>query len=222
MRCLPTSAFPPALPLVCFGTFLLLSKHVLQGQAVPHQQMRKATWYCAGPVRLLTNPGAAGYVQNPISMYYCYAASTDGRGAEGDQSRTPRDSCGAQPTSSGRGGGAQVCSAADRPQGDCGSSHAASGRRDGGPPGSRAGGGAPPAGRLQRCIAEVTNTPWGARVTFVFDPGEQAVPKAMHVSPLMDMRSTWCAGLLALHWDSGALMYLYVIAWFEAALQTEM
>lgn len=47
-------------------------------------------------------------------------------------------------------------------------------------------------GELQRCTAEVTNTPWGERVTFLFDPEGQEVPKAMHVSPLMDMKSTWC------------------------------
>ncbi|BDA45180.1 hypothetical protein COCOBI_06-6630 [Coccomyxa sp. Obi] len=46
-------------------------------------------------------------------------------------------------------------------------------------------------GRLQQCIAEVTNTPWGERVTFLFRPEGQDVPKAMHVSPLMDMKSTW-------------------------------
>jgi DUF1365 family protein len=44
---------------------------------------------------------------------------------------------------------------------------------------------------LQLCIAEVTNTPWGERVTFLFEPRGQRVPKAMHVSPLMDMTSTW-------------------------------
>jgi DUF1365 family protein len=49
-------------------------------------------------------------------------------------------------------------------------------------------------GQLERCIAEVTNTPWGERVTFLFRPGGETVPKALHVSPLMDMRSTWCAG----------------------------
>ena len=48
-------------------------------------------------------------------------------------------------------------------------------------------------GDLAVCIAEVTNTPWGARVTFLFDPAGQSVPKAMHVSPFMDMASTWCA-----------------------------
>ncbi|CAL8469053.1 g8594 [Coccomyxa elongata] len=46
-------------------------------------------------------------------------------------------------------------------------------------------------GRLRQCIAEVTNTPWGERVTFLFRPEGQDVPKAMHVSPLMDMKSTW-------------------------------
>ena len=56
----------------------------------------------AGPVRLLTHPPAAGYSQNPISVYYCYA------------------------------------------------------------PGGQA---------LERCIAEVTNTPWGERVTFLFRCG---------------------------------------------------
>jgi DUF1365 family protein len=78
----------------------------------------------AGPVRLLTHPAAAGYLQNPISVYYCYC--TDGSAVE-------------------------------------------------------------------KCIAEVTNTPWGERVTFLFRPGAagEAVPKALHVSPLMDMRSTW-------------------------------
>ncbi len=49
------------------------------------------------------------------------------------------------------------------------------------------------AGRLRQGIAEVTNTPWGERVTFLFHPEGQDVPKAMHVSPLMDMKSTWCA-----------------------------
>ena len=41
--------------------------------------------------------------------------------------------------------------------------------------------------RLHRCIAEVTNTPWGERVSFVFDPRGAAVPKSLHVSPFMPM-----------------------------------
>jgi len=53
---------------------------------------------------------------------------------------------------------------------------------------------------LKRCLAEVTNTPWGERVTFAFLPADptnnstthgQNIPKALHVSPLMDMTSTW-------------------------------
>ncbi|KAK9801897.1 hypothetical protein WJX73_009084 [Symbiochloris irregularis] len=74
-----------------------------------------------GTVLLLTNPSAAGYTQNPISVYYCMGAD----------------------------------------------------------------------GTLQKCIAKVTNTPWGASVTFLFDPAGQSVPKALHVSPFMDMQNTW-------------------------------
>ena len=74
-----------------------------------------------GGVRLLTDPAVAGYVQNPISVYYCYDES----------------------------------------------------------------------GALETCIAEVTNTPWGDRVTFLFDPSGASVPKVLHVSPLMDMKNVW-------------------------------
>jgi len=44
---------------------------------------------------------------------------------------------------------------------------------------------------LERCIAEVTNTPWGDRVQFCFEPSGDVLPKAMHVSPLQDMRASW-------------------------------
>ena len=74
-----------------------------------------------GGVRLLTDPAVAGYVQNPISVYYCYDES----------------------------------------------------------------------GALEKCIAEVTNSPWGDRVTFLFDPSGTSVPKVLHVSPLMDMKNVW-------------------------------
>lgn len=46
-------------------------------------------------------------------------------------------------------------------------------------------------GDLEKGIAEVTNTPWGGRVTFCFSPDGEAVPKALHVSPLMDMEGVW-------------------------------
>lgn len=51
--------------------------------------------------------------------------------------------------------------------------------------------GAPGGGALRRCIAEVTNTPWGERVVFTFEPEGDALPKPLHVSPFMDMASTW-------------------------------
>ncbi|KAG2688992.1 hypothetical protein I3843_09G117700 [Carya illinoinensis] len=44
---------------------------------------------------------------------------------------------------------------------------------------------------LKKCIAEVTNTPWGERVTFVFNPSSDLVAKPLHVSPFMDMLGTW-------------------------------
>lgn len=44
---------------------------------------------------------------------------------------------------------------------------------------------------LKQCIAEVTNTPWGERVTFVFNPNFDLVAKPLHVSPFMDMYGNW-------------------------------
>lgn len=44
---------------------------------------------------------------------------------------------------------------------------------------------------LKKCIAEVTNTPWGERVVFIFDPNSDVVAKPLHVSPFMDMLGNW-------------------------------
>ena len=44
---------------------------------------------------------------------------------------------------------------------------------------------------LRACAAEVTNTPWGERVVFDFDPKGQRVPKSLHVSPFMDALGDW-------------------------------
>ncbi|CAG9463576.1 unnamed protein product [Pedinophyceae sp. YPF-701] len=78
-----------------------------------------------GRVELLTHPACLGYVQNPISVYYCHDED----------------------------------------------------------------------GVLRACIAEVTNTPWAERTSFVFRPGQpgggERVRKALHVSPLMDMDAKW-------------------------------
>ncbi|CAI7728355.1 unnamed protein product [Closterium sp. NIES-53] len=38
---------------------------------------------------------------------------------------------------------------------------------------------------------QVSNTPWTDRVTFLFAPLLDHVPKPLHVSPFMDMQSTW-------------------------------
>lgn len=38
---------------------------------------------CAGPVKLLTDPISAGYVQNPISVYYCYSRAEETGQAQG-------------------------------------------------------------------------------------------------------------------------------------------
>ncbi|PWA80431.1 hypothetical protein CTI12_AA196840 [Artemisia annua] len=44
---------------------------------------------------------------------------------------------------------------------------------------------------LKKCIAEVTNTPWGERVQFLFNPNSDVVAKPLHVSPFMDMLGSW-------------------------------
>ncbi|XAR59349.1 hypothetical protein NMG60_11015155 [Bertholletia excelsa] len=44
---------------------------------------------------------------------------------------------------------------------------------------------------LKKCIAEVTNTPWGERVSFLFNPNADLVAKSLHVSPFMDMLGNW-------------------------------
>lgn len=48
-----------------------------------------------------------------------------------------------------------------------------------------------PSQNLSKCIAEVTNTPWGERVLFLFDPNSDLVAKPLHVSPFMDMLGNW-------------------------------
>ncbi|KAH0676664.1 hypothetical protein KY285_024465 [Solanum tuberosum] len=73
---------------------------------------------------LLTIPPSVGYVQNPLSLYYCY--DTEGS-----------------------------------------------------------------LQNLKKCIAEVTNTPWGERVSFLFNPNSDVVAKSLHVSPFMDMLGNW-------------------------------
>jgi DUF1365 family protein len=98
-------------------------------------------------VWVLTTPPAAGYSQNPISVYYIW--DDDG----------------------GKDGG----------------SAAWEGGSGGGGPGRPL-----PARPPATALAVVTNTPWGARVAFAFDPRGDKVAKCLHVSPFMDMEATWC------------------------------
>ncbi|CAN1249177.1 hypothetical protein LINPERPRIM_LOCUS7026 [Linum perenne] len=44
---------------------------------------------------------------------------------------------------------------------------------------------------LTKCVAEVTNTPWGERVAFVFNPSSDCVAKPLHVSPFMALQLWW-------------------------------
>eukprot|EP00967_Tisochrysis_lutea_P001782 scaffold2263_cov33-Tisochrysis_lutea.AAC.2 len=80
------------------------------------------------------------------------------------------------------------------------------------------------AGTLRCCLAEVTNTPWSDRVRFAFAPDHDALPKAMHVSPLQDMKSTWILHAR----DPGDSLYLSVSCdhremgrFFDASLRAQ-
>ena len=64
--------------------------------------------------------------------------------------------------------------------------------------------GAGPSEPIEALVAEVTNTPWGERTSYVLEPGPEGLcgsfAKAMHVSPFMPMEQTY-------HWrasDPGA------------------
>jgi DUF1365 family protein len=41
--------------------------------------------------------------------------------------------------------------------------------------------------RIERVVAQVTNTPWGEQHAYVLDPGEGTADKAFHVSPFLGM-----------------------------------
>lgn len=45
--------------------------------------------------------------------------------------------------------------------------------------------------RLEAVLAEVTNTPWGERHSYVISDGVGSFEKAMHVSPFMGMDHTY-------------------------------
>ena len=104
---------------------------------------------------------SAGYLQNPISVYYCHPS--DGSKVEKAIAEVGGHAW------AGAGGAAHLShrriSAAVMQNAE---------------PQPRPGTG-----------MQVTNTPWAERVTFVFRPEGETVSKALHVSPLMDMEGTW-------------------------------
>jgi uncharacterized protein len=72
------------------------------------------------------------------------------------------------------------------------------------------------AGKLAHVVAEVTNTPWGERHTYVLPQGQGSPEKAFHVSPFMgmdhayDVRAPAPAETLSVHIESrraGALAF---------------
>ncbi|KAG2631695.1 uncharacterized protein LOC120659348 [Panicum virgatum] len=80
-------------------------------------------------------------------------------------------------------------------------------------------------GELRMCIAEVTNTPWGERVMFTFQPDSDLVAKPLHVSPFMDMLGNW-----SIHVDApGDSLYVVISVqhptlgnYFTAALHAKL
>jgi DUF1365 family protein len=52
-------------------------------------------------------------------------------------------------------------------------------------------------GALAAVVAEVTNTPWGERHSYVLDPAGGRLDKAMHVSPFMPMDQQYAWRLTA-------------------------
>ena len=107
-----------------------------------------------GPVRLFTSPWTFGYVQNPISVYYCYDS-----GDSGSREGTAPADTSTTTTTATTAAAAAECECSQE--------------------------------TLTMCVAEVTNTPWGERVVFNFEPNGQRVPKSLHVSPFMDMEGEW-------------------------------
>ena len=149
-----------------------------------------------GRVLLLTNAASAGYVQNPISVYYCYYDSGGDSGGVGDG--------GSGSGEDGGGGGDADTPGRRRTRAQARREQQQQQQNGGGgakqAPASAAAAAAaaaPPAWRAERlgapavAIAEVTNTPWGDRVRFAFTPDGAASPKALHVSPFMDMGNQW-------------------------------
>jgi DUF1365 family protein len=158
------------------------------GQANDHMTAAAARAFAGtdGPVLLLTNPKSLGYVQNPISVYYCYDAAGSEEEDEQQQQQQHAPAAAAasdSPASRTRGAVRRRQRQPEQQQ----QQHEQNGGQAEAEP-------LPPwvPKRPPRvAIAEVTNTPWGDRVRFCFDPRGAASPKALHVSPFMDMGNEW-------------------------------
>lgn len=61
---------------------------------------------------------------------------------------------------------------------------------------------------------QVTNTPWGEKVLFVFDPKSDLIAKPLHVSPFMVCVSSYFA-LLDWHIDYLLILYSIMISLFQ-------
>ncbi|MCO5563134.1 hypothetical protein L7F22_016770 [Adiantum nelumboides] len=115
-----------------------------------------------GPVYILTVPTSVGYEQNPLSVYYCF-----------NDDETCLLVCIAEANRVVESYSEIVELVKDR----IAKAQEAYTRQ---------------VNESQREVHyKVTNTPWGERVTFLFDPTGDAVAKPLHVSPFMNMSGIW-------------------------------
>lgn len=135
-----------------------------------------------GRVLLLTQPSVAGYVMNPISIYFCYQKEED---AIASNRGVPQD--GARKRASEPSGNALASTNNDAMQDE----RRSRGEKDPGEAlphmrkqGNKISANDPDLQHLKIGLAEVTNTPWGARVTFAFDPhGHNNAPFSLGSGP---------------------------------------
>lgn len=155
-------------PFVCYLSPSRLSS--LQPIFRQHREYAAQQEFTIDPSAARTTVPGSGYVQNPISVYYCYNTQAqknanketkDEKGEKDEKDEMERQK---KKDEIAVGSPSDSRAAASASSSLCGPQ------------------------TLAVCVAEVTNTPWGERVVFNFDPAGQRVPKALHVSPFMDMR----------------------------------
>lgn len=120
-----------------------------------------------GRVVLLTQPCVAGYAMNPISVYFCYHQSKDlqtsnhGTVQGGARKRTSRPHESMQPSTDTHKENGKGWSGRHNPHRPHNITQEFENETDARNAEQE---------QLKVGLAEVTNTPWGARVTFAFDP----------------------------------------------------